>query len=154
MRFLFKLLQGYLGETAPVLRTRLLDRRFVNYGIRRNRNSCRSCWGGWERQLCPVSGPPAERTWHRPRWWCLLNNSQHSGVHTILNRGVLQINYLFFNYIFTLMPNGLLERYPALFFSFQYLVDFSEAHFYEATLSLHTHTWIFSRLTIVSVAGK
>ena len=34
------------------------------------------------------------------------------------------------------------------------LVDFNEVHLHEATFSLHTHTWIFSLLSIASVDGK
>ena len=34
------------------------------------------------------------------------------------------------------------------------LVDFNEARLHKATLNLYTHTWIFSRLLIVSLDGK
>ena len=47
----------------------------------------------------------------------------------------------------------LLEKYPTLFFC-ENLVDFSEAHLHEATLNLHTHAWIFYRLSVTSVDGK
>ena len=41
-----------------------------------------------------------------------------------------------------------------LIFFFENLVDFNETRHDEATLNLHTHTWIISRLTIASVYGK
>ena len=34
------------------------------------------------------------------------------------------------------------------------MVDFNEARLHEATLNLHRHAWIFSRLSITSVDGK
>ena len=34
------------------------------------------------------------------------------------------------------------------------LMNFNEAILYEASLNLHTHTWIFSRRSIASVNGK
>ena len=37
----------------------------------------------------------------------------------------------------------LLEKYPTLVFFCENLVDFNEAHLHEATLNLHTHTWVF-----------
>ena len=37
---------------------------------------------------------------------------------------------------------------------FENLVDFNEALLHEATLNLHMHLWIFSRLLIASVDGK
>ena len=41
-----------------------------------------------------------------------------------------------------------------LFLFLQNLVNFNEARLREATLNLHTHTLIFSRLSIASVDGK
>ena len=46
----------------------------------------------------------------------------------------------------------LLEKYPT-FFS-ENPVNFNEAQLNEATSNLHTHTWIFSCLSIASVDGK
>ena len=42
----------------------------------------------------------------------------------------------------SLKHTTLLEKYPTFFF-LENLVDFNEAHLHEATLNLHTHTWIF-----------
>ena len=39
-------------------------------------------------------------------------------------------------------------------FFLENLVDFNEARLHEATLNLHTHARIFSRLSIASVDGK
>ena len=52
-----------------------------------------------------------------------------------------------------LVWRSLLEKYLALFFCGN-LMYFNEARLNEATLNLHTHAWIFSRLSIASVDGK
>ena len=45
-------------------------------------------------------------------------------------------------------------RKVSSFFSCENLVDFNEARFYEATVTFHTHAWIFSRLSTTSVDDK
>ena len=40
------------------------------------------------------------------------------------------------------------------FFVCKNLLDISEAHLHEVTLNLHTHVWIFSCMSIVTVDGK
>ena len=51
------------------------------------------------------------------------------------------------------MYSTLLEKYQSLSFC-EKLVDINEARLLEASLNLHTHAWIFPRLSISSVDGK
>ena len=48
---------------------------------------------------------------------------------------------------------GLLEKYTT-FFLCEHLMDYNLARLHEPTLNLSAHVWIFSRLSIASVAGK
>ena len=49
--------------------------------------------------------------------------------------------------------DNLLEKYPTIFY-LEDLLDFNEGRFHGATLKLHTHTRIFSRISIASVDDK
>ena len=50
--------------------------------------------------------------------------------------------------------NTLLEKYPNLLCFCENPVAFNEARLHEANLNFHTHTWIFSPLSITSIDNK
>ena len=74
-------------------------------------------------------------------------------LHFQILQGVGKVTFRNTQAISTKLEQVYSVKYPDLFF-LEHLVDLNEARLHEATLNLHTHRWIVSRLSIASVDGK